>query len=354
MPYTPASPLHTMATVRPAAAVSSAQRQRSSSRVMGVTYCLLARVQMLHQIHIHRVAAQHVRRVPCAARACAVMNSAPPGPRPTTYTLFILPPPIRGEGRHGRRHGHAVARLFFAIQCRRRCPAPRCARTRCPRPSRSAQSRTTKSGPPPPQAVRRKTSRTAKPWAAQNAQQARLVPLQVDAAHLTKRLGATARFAPAMPRRPPPSPAAQCPSGSPRPAPRCAARAAARPRRRCAPSIQNRTRRRPPPRPPGACPQRASGLRSTAVPPASIFADTRLMRGTIQHTAALPHGPLVHGERSVCVRGRGDDGQRAANSADAPGQIGSRRPGARSAAAPRSGPHSSTATTAGSDALFPA
>ena len=41
MPYTPASPLHTSATVRPAAAVSSAQRQRSSSRVMGVTYVSL-------------------------------------------------------------------------------------------------------------------------------------------------------------------------------------------------------------------------------------------------------------------------------------------------------------------------
>ena len=36
MPYTPASPLHTMATVLPDRASSSAMRQRSSSRVMGV------------------------------------------------------------------------------------------------------------------------------------------------------------------------------------------------------------------------------------------------------------------------------------------------------------------------------
>ena len=36
MPYTPASPLHTSATVRPLWAVSSAQRQRSSSLVMPV------------------------------------------------------------------------------------------------------------------------------------------------------------------------------------------------------------------------------------------------------------------------------------------------------------------------------
>ena len=38
MPYTPASPLHTKATSRPDCAVSSAQRQRSSSFVIGEVY----------------------------------------------------------------------------------------------------------------------------------------------------------------------------------------------------------------------------------------------------------------------------------------------------------------------------
>ena len=36
MPYTPASPLHTRATVLPPSAASNAQRHRSISRVMGV------------------------------------------------------------------------------------------------------------------------------------------------------------------------------------------------------------------------------------------------------------------------------------------------------------------------------
>ena len=36
MPYTPASPLHTSATVRPVLASSSARRQRSTSCFMGV------------------------------------------------------------------------------------------------------------------------------------------------------------------------------------------------------------------------------------------------------------------------------------------------------------------------------
>ena len=105
--------------------------------------------------------------------------------------------------------------------------------------------------------------------------------------------------------------------------------------------------------PAGGVPATGHGLRSTAVPPASIFADTRLMRGTssTQQPCRTAHSSTANAPfASVAVVMTGS----------APQTAPMRR--AKRFAPPRcplsSGtakrPHSSTATTAGSDALFPA
>ena len=149
--------------------------------------------------------------------------------------------------------------------------------------------------------------------------QARLVPLQVDAAHLIKRLGAQ----PALRQQcregllhrllPNAPPAAHAQHRDARHEPQRARVGAVHRQFKIERAAVRRHARRGRARNGPWAAQHRHAARQ-------YFCRHPFDARHIQHTAALPHGPLVHGERSVCVRGRGDDGQRAANSADAPGQ----------------------------------
>lgn len=71
----------------------------------------------------------------------------------------------------------------------------------------------------------------------------------------------------------------------------------------------------------------------------------------LQHGIVLVSGPFIHRKHTVCIRGSGNDRHRAAHSGQPPRQlVGPARWPERTGTAKR--PHSSSTTTAGSDALL--
>ena len=103
--------LHTRAVVRPLRALSSAQRQRSNSWVMGVVNTSFSGYRGRYKIHIHPIAAQHMGLIQGAARLGGEA-AVSPGPALHIHFTAFRPSPIQGNRPQGYRHSDAVSCVF--------------------------------------------------------------------------------------------------------------------------------------------------------------------------------------------------------------------------------------------------